>query len=82
MSYINKKWFKRLSKFEMTQIIGFRATQLEHGADILIETDKTDYLDIAYEELMAGKLDYTIQRKLPEGKIINVKLSSLNIIQL
>ncbi len=59
-----------ITKFEYTKVIGLRAEQLEKGITPRVEfSGKFDALKIAEKEFKENKLDYIIERKLPDGKI-------------
>lgn len=67
-----------LTKYEKTALIGFRAQQVVSGAEIYVVTNSNDTpYSIAERELKENKLPYYIQRKLPDGNIISVKLDQL-----
>jgi DNA-directed RNA polymerase subunit K len=51
------------TRFEKARIIGARALQIAMGAPILINTDKTEPLDIAREEFDKGAIPITVRRK-------------------
>ena len=51
------------TRFEKARIIGARALQIAMGAPVLIQTDKTDPLDIAREEYEKGAIPITVKRK-------------------
>ncbi|WP_048098288.1 DNA-directed RNA polymerase subunit K [Archaeoglobus sulfaticallidus] len=51
------------TRFEKARIIGARALQIAMGAPVLIDTDKTDPLDIAREEFERGAIPITVRRK-------------------
>lgn len=53
----------RYTRFEKARIIGARALQIAMGAPILIETDKTDPLEIATEEFELGVIPITVKRR-------------------
>ena len=55
-----------LSKYEITSIIGLRATQISKGAQPLIEVPKnmTDVVEIAELELDQRKTPFIIERDL------------------
>ena len=69
-----------LTKYEYTRILGVRATQIEQGAPLFIETDSIDSYWIAKEELHEKKLPFIIQRPIPNGIIEYWKLSDLEIL--
>jgi DNA-directed RNA polymerase subunit K/omega len=59
-----------MTKFERTKIIGLRTTQLNNGADSLINLDILNIIDssiIAEKELNARQLPFIISRPLPNG---------------
>ncbi len=51
------------TRFEKARIIGARALQIAMGAPVLIETDKTDPLEIAKEEFEKGIVPITVKRR-------------------
>ncbi|MET1124084.1 MAG: DNA-directed RNA polymerase subunit K [Archaeoglobaceae archaeon] len=53
----------RYTRFERARIIGARALQIAMGAPVLIETDKTDPLEIAMEEFERGVIPITVRRR-------------------
>jgi len=53
----------KYTRFEKARIIGARALQIAMGAPVLIETDKTDPLEIAIEEFEKGLIPITVRRK-------------------
>lgn len=69
----------RLTKYEMTNIIGLRATQIQKGSKPFVDIKQMKYITpilIAQEELKQHKLDFfNIKRILPSGKqeIISLK---------
>lgn len=69
-----------LTKYEYTRIIGVRASQIEEGSQLFIETDSIDSYWIAKEELHQKKLPFIIKRPIPNGPIEYWKLCDLEII--
>jgi DNA-directed RNA polymerase subunit K/omega len=68
-------YLTRLTKFEIVRIIGTRATELDRGAESLIDvTGMHDALEIAEKEFKAGVIPLNIIRKLPNGKKIRLKI--------
>ncbi|HIP25671.1 MAG TPA: DNA-directed RNA polymerase subunit K [Archaeoglobus profundus] len=62
--YIKKTTFPfTYTRFEKARIIGARALQIAMGAPVLIETDKTDPLEIAKEEFERGVIPITVKRR-------------------
>ncbi|WP_457549052.1 DNA-directed RNA polymerase subunit K [Archaeoglobus sp.] len=53
----------KYTRFEKARIIGARALQIALGAPVLIETDKTDPLEIAKEEFEKGVIPITVRRR-------------------
>jgi len=51
------------TRFEKARIIGARALQIAMGAPVLIETDKSDPLDVAREEFERGIIPITVKRR-------------------
>ena len=56
-------WRERYTKYEKARIIGARALQIAMGAPILINTDKTDPIEIAIEEFERGIIPITVRRR-------------------
>ncbi|WP_202320344.1 DNA-directed RNA polymerase subunit K [Archaeoglobus neptunius] len=56
----------KYTRFEKARIIGARALQIAMGAPVLIETDKTEPLDIALEEFSRGVIPITVKRRRNE----------------
>ena len=52
---------KKLNKFEYARIVGARASQIAHGAFILIsKISSLDPIEIAEKELEEGKIPFNI----------------------
>ncbi len=68
----------RLTKYEKTRILGIRATQISSGItpNIPLGNMKTP-IEIAEEELRQKKINLIISRKLPNGKIYNIRVSDM-----
>jgi len=60
---IRVKFPFKYTRFEKARIIGARALQIAMGAPVLIETDKTDPLEIAIEEFEKGVIPITVRRR-------------------
>jgi DNA-directed RNA polymerase subunit K/omega len=60
----------RLTKFEQTAIIGYRAQQLAEGAPpyIVVENHK-DAIGIALQEYAEGKIPLMVERPIPACKV-------------
>ena len=64
-----KIWRERYTKYEKARIIGARALQIAMGAPILINTDKTDPIEIAIEEFERGVIPITVRRRKYAGTV-------------
>lgn len=65
------------TKYEKARIIGTRATQIAGGAPPTVNIDGLDdAIKIAEKEWLEGKIPLTLIRKYPNGKIINVDLTT------
>ncbi|MCS7144740.1 MAG: DNA-directed RNA polymerase subunit K [Archaeoglobaceae archaeon] len=53
----------KYTRFEKARIIGARALQISMGAPVLINTDKTEPIDIALEEFEKGVIPITVKRR-------------------
>jgi DNA-directed RNA polymerase subunit K/omega len=69
-----------LTKYEYTRSIGIRATQIEQGAPLFIETDSIDSYWIAKEEVHQKKVPFIFKRPLPNGPIEYWKMEDLEIL--
>jgi len=76
----NHKTIPILTKYEYTRILGVRASQIENGASIFVETDLIDSYLIARMELEQKKLPFIIKRPIPNGNIEYWKLEDLEIL--
>ena len=67
-----------LTKYEVSQIVAMRALMIYDGAHILIdlpnENVRDNTLDIAYQELLSGKLRFKIARHIG-GKDVEIESS-------
>jgi DNA-directed RNA polymerase subunit K/omega len=69
---------KRLTKYEITKIIGGRALQLSLGAFPLVEPRPTDTaFDIAKRELELGVLPVIVRRHLPGDGHVDISLREI-----
>lgn len=58
-----------LTKYDVTKIIGTRASQLDKGATPMIPLDGLDNAyEIALEEFRLKKIPFVIRRTFPNGK--------------
>ncbi|HNX40074.1 MAG TPA: DNA-directed RNA polymerase subunit K [Methanothrix sp.] len=53
---------EKYTRYERARIVGARALQIFMGAPVLIETGKTDPLEIALEEMNLGAIPITVKR--------------------
>ncbi len=77
------EWPKdRLTRFEVTRIIGARALQISLGAPLLIKTDKEEIepIEIAEKEFKDVKIPMTIKRPMPDDsrEIVSIKQAAKN----
>ncbi|MDY6789004.1 MAG: DNA-directed RNA polymerase subunit K [Candidatus Nanohaloarchaea archaeon] len=54
---------KDYTRFEKARLVGARALQLSEGAPPMIDTDKTNSVKIAEQELEEGVLPVEVDRK-------------------
>ena len=66
-----------LTRFEITSVLGYRALQLNSGAEPMVETDLTDSYQIAKKELEMSKLPFIIRRPLPNGTFVHLRIADL-----
>ncbi|MDD4651902.1 MAG: DNA-directed RNA polymerase subunit K [Methanothrix sp.] len=55
---------EKYTRYERARIVGARALQVFMGAPVLIDTDNTDPLEIALEEMRLGVIPITVKRDL------------------
>jgi DNA-directed RNA polymerase subunit K/omega len=72
-----------LTRYEMTKIISFRASQIANGASpyILVPEGVTDAYHIAKMELKAKRLPYILKRPLPNGTFEYWRIADLLLIE-
>jgi DNA-directed RNA polymerase subunit K len=58
-----KEVVEELTRYERARIVGARALQLSMGAPTLIESNTTDPIDMALDELKKGVIPITIKRR-------------------
>jgi DNA-directed RNA polymerase subunit K len=65
----------KLTRFEVARLVGARALQIALGAPVLVETEKTNSIEIAKEEFKKKIIPITIKRKMPDGTevVVDVK---------
>jgi DNA-directed RNA polymerases I, II, and III subunit RPABC2 len=70
----------RLTKYEKVRILGTRATQLSMGAPPNICVDNlTDAMEIATRELYDKCLPLVVVRNFPNGRILEIPVSEMEI---
>jgi len=72
-----------MTRYERAKIIGFRATQINSGADILIDIPDNiiDGITIAKMELQQKKIPFIVRRPLPNGKSEYWNINDLEILE-
>ncbi len=75
-------WDKRLTKFELTRVLGARALQIALGAPVLTKVDGDDVqaLEIAKKEFFEGKVPMIVVRRYPNNEMERVDVSEPEII--
>tara|TARA_A100001015_G_scaffold195699_1_gene218216 strand:- start:1367 stop:1825 length:459 start_codon:yes stop_codon:yes gene_type:complete len=74
----DKRTRDRITKYECTKLIGFRAQQLSLGMPSFIDTKNyNNVIDIAIAEYLENKIPYIIRRPLPDGKYEYWKVQDL-----
>jgi DNA-directed RNA polymerase subunit K len=60
---------KKITRFELPTIIGFRAEEIANGAPVLVDVPKhmTDTLQIAEYEFKKGKTPFIIKKRVGNG---------------
>ncbi|TFH49965.1 MAG: DNA-directed RNA polymerase subunit K [Methanothrix sp.] len=53
---------EKYTRYERARIVGARALQVFMGAPVLIDTNNTDPLEIALEEMKLGVIPITVKR--------------------
>ncbi|MGZ4863182.1 MAG: DNA-directed RNA polymerase subunit K [Halobacteriota archaeon] len=59
-----KEVVEELTRYERARIVGARALQISMGAPTLIESNTTDPIDMALDELKKGVIPITIKRRV------------------
>ncbi|VVB67387.1 DNA-directed RNA polymerase subunit K [uncultured archaeon] len=59
---------KKYTRYERARIVGARALQVFNGAPVLIDTELTDPLEIALEEMKLGVIPITVKREFAKGR--------------
>lgn len=53
---------KELTRYEKARIVGARSLQLAMGAPRMVETDSSDPMEIAKDELEEGTMPITVKK--------------------
>jgi DNA-directed RNA polymerase I, II, and III subunit RPABC2 len=79
----NHKTYPILTRYEVTKILSFRASQISNGAKpyILVPEGVTETYQIAKLELQSKRLPYILKRPLPNGQYEFWKLTDLLYIE-
>jgi DNA-directed RNA polymerase subunit K len=73
----------RMTKYELTAIIGYRAQQLAEGAETYVPVSEgMDPIQIAINEFERGLIPLMIERPLPMGKICRFKYETYRLNEL
>ena len=80
---VNHTTLPIMTRYERAKIIGFRATQINAGADILIDIPDNiiDGITIARMELKQKKIPFIVRRPLPNGKSEYWDINDLEILE-
>ena len=80
---VNHTTLPIMTRYERAKIIGLRATQINSGADVLIDIPDNiiDGITIAKMELVQKKIPFIIRRPLPNGKSEYWDINELEIIE-
>ena len=80
---VNHTTLPIMTRYERAKIIGLRATQINSGADVLIDIPDNiiDGITIAKMELLQKKIPFIIRRPLPNGKSEYWDINDLEIIE-
>jgi DNA-directed RNA polymerase I, II, and III subunit RPABC2 len=72
---MESKFIYPLTKYEKARLIGSRAQQIANGAKILIDIKGlSDPIEIAKKEYKKGLIPLILDREMPDGSIIKIKL--------
>ena len=80
---VNHTTLPIMTRYERAKILGLRATQINSGADILIDIPDNiiDGITIAKMELAQKKIPFIVRRPLPNGKSEYWDINDLEIIE-
>lgn len=79
-SHSNVPTTRHITKYELARVLSERSCQLIAGAPPMIPVDRSKYqceFEIAKTELLAGKLPLIIERPLPNGAKVLVRVCDL-----
>ena len=69
----------QLTKFEKIRVLGARATQISTGAPSTVDiTGLKTAMEIALKEFKEKKLPIIIQRKYPNGSIVEISVCDVD----
>jgi DNA-directed RNA polymerase subunit K len=68
-----------MTRYEFSKLISMRALALRHGAPPMIDTDRTEPISIAMEELEKNAMPLNIRRELPDGTIETWKVNEMRL---
>jgi DNA-directed RNA polymerase subunit K/omega len=71
-----------LTKYEMTRVLGLRASQIDHGAQPMTEVPAgiMDGYQIAQQELLEKEIPFILRRPLPDGDFEYWRVADLELI--
>lgn len=73
----------RMTKYEVSRLLGVRANQLAMGASVLIDDvpahKQSDTMYIAAREIAERRIDGCIRRVYPRDTYVDVKLSDMEL---
>ena len=81
LNKVDKQTAPIITKYELTNVLGIRATEIANGMDSFVNTDElnlNDPFEIAKYEFKKGLIPYIIVRPLPNGNVVEYwRLSDL-----
>ena len=81
LNQVDKQTAPIITKYELTNVLGIRATEIANGVESFINTEElnlTDPFEIAKQEFKKGLIPYIIVRPLPNGNSLEYwRLSDL-----
>ena len=67
----------KITKYEITKVIGLRAQQIASGMPVLVETSSSNVIDIALKEYYQNKSPFIIKRPITDTKFEYWRLEDL-----